>query len=156
MSLDLISLKLLSFLRHDSRTKYAELGKQVHLSAPAVFDRVKKLETKGVIRKYTIDINPNALELETCAFVQIGSSDSDFRRIPRELEKFPEIEECHGIAGQDCFLVKVRTKNTRALSELLQKIRSIGATNTVTTMVLETYFERGVSVSPAFSQNLIV
>jgi Lrp/AsnC family transcriptional regulator, leucine-responsive regulatory protein len=140
--------RLLALLRQDARTRYAELGKSIHLSPPAVFERVKKLEKSGVVRRYTVELDPSRLGLELCAFVQIGTTDRSCEHFAQTMSDYPEIEECHSIAGEDCILVKVRTANTEALNELLQKIRQIpGVQKTVTTVVLKTYFERGVQVA---------
>jgi Lrp/AsnC family transcriptional regulator, leucine-responsive regulatory protein len=146
--LDPINRKLLALLRRDARLKYADLGKEANLSPPAVFERVKKLEKSGVIRRYTVDLDPDPLELGLCAFIQIRISPGPLNchDIARALEPYPEIQEAHSIAGEDCVLAKVRTANTAALDALLQKIRAIqGVERTQTTVVLSTQFERGVT-----------
>lgn len=147
---DAVNRSLLTKLKADARSSYAELGKSVHLSAPAVYERVRRLESAGVILGHTVVIDPEAIGLPFCAFVRIATQ-GDFRcdDIAAMLAKHSEIEECHSIAGEDNLLIKVRTPSPRALEELLTKIRQVpGIAKTLTTVVLQTRFERGVQVPP--------
>jgi DNA-binding Lrp family transcriptional regulator len=145
---DAVNRKLLSFLREDARVTYAELGKRAHLSAPAVYERIRRLESAGVIQKHTVTIDPATIGLPFCAFIRIGTSgDHGCENIAASLAKNPEIEECHSIAGEDTVLVKARTPSAMDLEYLIRRIRSIpGIVTTVTTVVLLTYFERGVQI----------
>lgn len=145
MSVDQVNRKLLGLLRQDARTKYAELGQAIYLSAPAVFERVKKLEKSGVIRRYTVDLDPHAIELGLCAFVQIRLERTSSEEIAKQLMPYTEIQECHCIAGEDCILAKVRTRDASALNHLLEEIKKLpGVQRTLTTVVLSTLFERGI------------
>jgi Lrp/AsnC family leucine-responsive transcriptional regulator len=146
MPLDNLSRNLLSLLRKDARTKYAELGREVHLSAPAAFERVKKLEKSGTILRYTVDLDPKLLELSLCAFVQIRVEDNvTSEEIAELLTAYREVEECHSIAGEDCLLTKVRTPDAASLNRLLLEMKKLpGVQRTLTTIVLSTHFERGI------------
>jgi Lrp/AsnC family leucine-responsive transcriptional regulator len=143
---DIVSRKLLSLLRKDARAKYTELGQAVHLSPPAVFERVKKLEKSGTILGYTIDLDPKHLDLSLCAFVQIRLLDHvTSEEVAELLKSYREVEECHSIAGEDCVLTKVRTPDAAALNQLLLQIKKLpGVQRTLTTIVLSTHFERGI------------
>ena len=142
--LDTTDRKLLSLLSGDARQPYADLGRQVHLSAPAVHARVKKLESSGAITGYTIRVSPEAVGKPVCAFIRIVANREPCELTAKALAAIPEIEECHSVAGEDCVLAKVRTETPAALQELLQRLREIpGFERTVTTMVLRTHFERG-------------
>jgi Lrp/AsnC family transcriptional regulator, leucine-responsive regulatory protein len=145
---DPVNRKLLGFLREDARATYAELGQRAHLSAPAVYERIRRLEGAGVIQKHTVTVDPATIGLPFCAFIRIGTSgDHGCENIVANLAKNPEIEECHSIAGEDTVLVKARTPSARDLEYLIRRIRSIpGIVTTVTTVVLLTYFERGVQI----------
>lgn len=146
MSLDSTDRKILSLLKEDSRMQFAEIGKKVNLSAPAVHARVKKMESNNIIRGYTIDINPIALEADLCAFVRIGKGKGTSAEVAKELVKIKQIEECHGVAGEDCLMVKLRTRSTAELSTLIDHIRGIeGIERTLTVVVLESHFERGLT-----------
>ena len=106
---------------------------------------MKKLEKSGVIRRYTVDLDPQAIELGLCAFVQIRLERTSSEEIAKLLLPYTEIEECHCIAGEECILVKVRTRDAGALNDLLQEIKNLpGVQRTLTTIVLSTLFERGI------------
>ncbi len=145
---DPVNRSLLIKLKADARCSYSELGKSVHLSAPAVYERVRRLESSGVILGHTIVMDPEAIGLPFCAFVRIATrGDISCAEIAAVLAGHCEIEECHSIAGEDNLLIKVRTPNPKALEELLTKIRQTpGVAKTLTTVVLQTRFERGVQV----------
>jgi len=145
---DPVNRKLLSLLRENARATYAEIGKRAHLSAPAVYERIRRLESAGVIQKHTVTIDPTAVGLPFCAFIRIGTAgDHGCDTIATSLAKNPEIEECHSIAGEDTVLVKARTPSPMDLEYLIKRIRSIpGIVTTVTTVVLLTHFERGIQV----------
>lgn len=137
--------KILSLLKQDSRMQYAEIGKKVNLSAPAVHARVKKMEKEGVIRGYTVDISPEALQAPLCAFIRIAKSTGLSVDVAKHLQKIPQIEECHSVAGEDCVMVKARVQSPIELSKLIDKVRSLEAIDrTLTVVVLETHFERGL------------
>jgi Lrp/AsnC family transcriptional regulator, leucine-responsive regulatory protein len=143
---DDLNRTLLTLLREDARAKYAELGRTVHLSPPAVFERVKKLEKSGTILRYTVDLDPKLLELSLCAFVQIRILDDvTSEEVAERLTAYREVEECHSIAGDDCLLTKVRTTDAAALNRLLLEMKKLpGVQRTLTTIVLSTHFERGI------------
>ena len=146
MQPDDVSRKLLTLLRKDARAKYAELGQAVHLSPPAVFERVRKLEKSGTIIRYTVDIDPKRLDLSLCSFVQIRLLDSvTSEEVAELLKSYPQVEECHSTAGEDCLLAKVRTPDAATLNHLLLDFKKLpGVQRTLTTVVLTTHFERGV------------
>jgi Lrp/AsnC family transcriptional regulator, leucine-responsive regulatory protein len=145
---DPVNRRLLSLLRENARATYAEIGKRAHLSAPAVYERIRRLESAGVIQKHTVTIDPAAIGLPFCAFIRIGTAgDHGCVAIAESLAKNAEIEECHSIAGEDTILIKARTQSAMDLEYLIRRIRSIpGIVTTVTTVVLLTYFERGLQV----------
>ncbi len=139
---------LLGLLKADAGAKYAELGRAVHLSPPAVFERVKKLKRLGIIRRTTVDIDPRALGLQVLAFVELTYTRLTSPEMAAALEDFAEIEECHSIAGAACMLLKVRTPDSAALEAFLNALQKLPhVERTQTTVVLSSYFERGVRVN---------
>jgi Lrp/AsnC family transcriptional regulator, leucine-responsive regulatory protein len=139
---DDIDRKLLSVLLEDAKQKYAELGARIHLSPAAVFERVKRLERDGILRRFTISLDPVAVGLPVCAFIRVKTRLS-CRSVAQTLVTMHEIEECHAVAGEDCLLLKVRVETPQALEELLDRMKSIeGLESTITTVVLTTHFER--------------
>src|ERR1041385_3707080 len=133
-SADPINRTLLRLLKENARATYAELAKTAHLSPPAVYERVRRMESAGLIKKHTVVIDPAAIGLSFCAFIRIGTSgDCSCETISASLAENPEIEECHSVAGEDTLLVKARTASPMDLEHLLKKVRSIpGIVKTVT------------------------
>ncbi len=141
--LDQIDRMLLALLKEDTKRKYTELGEIVHLSAPAVHERVKKLEHAGVIRKYTIEIDPEALGLVVRAFVRIHVNRIPCEEVSRTLEMFPEVVECYSSAGEESMLIKVHTGSPYQLETLLNSIRTMpGVERVQTSILLTTHFQR--------------
>ena len=136
--------QILSILQQNARTSNAEIARQVDMAPSAVLERIRRLEARGVIQGYEARINPEALGLNLLAFVFVRSTDFDGEaRTAELLAGIPEVLEAHHIAGEDCFLLKVRAPDARTLGRLLRE--RIGATGSVqstrTTIVLETVRE---------------
>jgi Lrp/AsnC family leucine-responsive transcriptional regulator len=141
--LDQTDRMLLALLKDDTKRKYSELGEAVHLSAPAVHDRVKKLERAGVIRKYTIELDPEALGLTMQAFVRIHVSRIPCEEMAHALQNFPEVVECFSSAGEESMLIKVHTSSPSQLETLLNRIRQMpGVERVLTSIILTTHFQR--------------
>ena len=145
--LDRVDRQILALLRADGRMSHAAIAKQVGLSGPAVHDRVKKLEQSGVISSYSAILDPEVLDRPHVAFVQVTLRDGeefavDDPIIARICDE-SDVLELHRIAGEDCYLVKVRTATNRDLERLLRRIRQIhGVARTRTTIALSTELER--------------
>ncbi len=126
---------------------HAAIAKAVGLSGPAVHDRVRKLEQRGVIGGYTAVLDPEALSRFHAAFVMVTLSEgnefaADDPIVARICEE-PDVLEFHRIAGEDCYMIKIRTATNRELERLLRRIRSIrGVARTRTTIVLSTELEK--------------
>jgi Lrp/AsnC family transcriptional regulator, leucine-responsive regulatory protein len=142
--MDSTDRKILNILQSDARTPNAELARQVGMAPSAVLERVRKLEDRGVIRGYEARLDPKVLDLGLLAFVQVRTSERvGHPETSLRLKEIPEVQEVHHVAGEDCFLIKVRVANTDALQALLRD--RIGAIPTVrstnTTIVLQTVKE---------------
>ncbi len=141
--MDDIDRRLIDALRANARATYAELARMVGLSAPAVHERVAKLEASGVITGYHAGVTPSALGLGVSALVGIQQSErGDRGRIADALEATPEIEDCWFVAGDETFVVKVRVPDVAALEQVIAALSQIrGVARTRTTVVLSTRFE---------------
>lgn len=142
--IDAIDGQILNILQENARTSNAEIARQVGLAPSAVFERVRKLEERGVIRGYRADIDPKVLGLAQLAFTFVRSNDRPGGVATGEkLAEIPEILEVHHVAGEDCFLVKARARDAEALGRLLRERLGAIATisSTRTTIVLETVKE---------------
>ena len=143
-SLDQIDFKILNYLQPDAGIANAALAKKVGMAPSAVLERVKKLEKKGIIEGYATRIKPEALNLKLLAFIFVKSSEGPGNlSVAKQLIKLPEVLELHNIAGEDCYLVKVRTQDPQTLVQLMRdKFSKIaGILSTKTTIVLETLKE---------------
>ncbi|MBS1767197.1 MAG: Lrp/AsnC family transcriptional regulator [Acidobacteria bacterium] len=138
--IDAIDQKILAILQDAGRTSHAEIGRSLGMAASAIFERVKKLEEKGFIQGYAALVDPTAVDLGLLAFLAVRTEDPvGGDATARALAKRPEILEVHHVAGEDCYLVKVRVKDTAALSKLMKEVGAIkGVRATRTTVVLET------------------
>jgi Lrp/AsnC family leucine-responsive transcriptional regulator len=142
--IDSIDEKILNILQGNARTSNAAIAREVGLAPSGVFERVRKLEEKGILQGYHARVEPKALSLGQLAFMFIRSNDRPGAVTTAErLAKIPEILELHHVAGEDCFLVKVRVRDAEALGLLLRErlsgIETI--TSTRTTIVLDTVKE---------------
>lgn len=146
--MDQVDRALLTLLQTNATQAYAALGQAVGLSAGSAHERVRKLRERGVIRRTTIDVDPHALGRDVLAYAMIEAATWVGDASTREaLAMIPEIEEAHVIAGPASLLVKIRTSTTGALQDVLRRIFKIGGvTGTNTIVVLETAFERPISL----------
>lgn len=128
--LDAVNLRLLKELQADGRLGMAELGRRVGMSAPAVADRVQRLERAGVIAGYHAEIEPRALGLPIAAVVRIRPAPGQLQRIPEIARETPAVAECYRITGEDCFLLKLHLRSIDELEELLDRFTPFGLTTT--------------------------
>jgi Lrp/AsnC family leucine-responsive transcriptional regulator len=139
---------LISALRANARATYAELARAVGLSAPAVHDRVRRLEAAGIVSGYHAAVTPAALGLGVSALVGIYQrDDAEQDDVATRLAGVPEIEDCWFVAGDEAFIVKVRVPDVETLEQTLAVLRRIpGVARTRTTVVLSTRWEGRVRV----------
>jgi Lrp/AsnC family leucine-responsive transcriptional regulator len=144
--------EILNILQKNSRTSNAEIARQINMAPSAVLERIRRLEEKKIIKKYTVQVNPADVERDLLAFVHVRATGPVVdQKTAKQLAKVPEVQEVHLVAGEDCFLIKVRVKNTEELSKLLRtKIAVIPSIHsTSTTIVLETVKEENELVISA-------
>ena len=143
--LDELDIQLLDALQRNARSTFTELGSIVGLKAPAVHERVKRLEQRGYIRGYCAHLDPERLGLHLTAFISCYTTpDCSYADFTRRLSEMPEICEVHSVAGEESFLCKVVTRSTGHLDELLTRLKTMpGMARTRTTIVLSMPFERG-------------
>ena len=142
--IDAVDIQILHIIQQNAKTTNAEIARQVDMAPSAIFERLKKLETHGLISGYHARLNPRELGFGLLAFVFVRAEDKGTELDTGELlTKIPEVQEVHHIAGEDCYLVKVRTKDTEALGRLLREHFSTIPTvrSTRTTIVLNTLRE---------------
>ncbi|MBS3967507.1 MAG: Lrp/AsnC family transcriptional regulator [Truepera sp.] len=145
MTFDAVDQQILAILRENGRASHATIAKAVGLSAPAVGERIRKLE-QGVILGYRAVLNPTALGLPICAFVAIiPQPRNPAANLVESLMALPEIEELHAVAGNYSYIAKVRVASTQELDAFLDRLWMLkGVERTQTTMVLRTSVERPI------------
>ena len=139
--IDEIDTKIISILQKDARISNAEIARRLNMAPSATFERLKKLEKRGIIRDYVTLLDPKSLNMGLLAFVFIKTSEKREKWDVGEIvSQIPEVLEVHDIAGEDCYLLKVRTRDTKSLYILLKNkfgtIPSVASTRT--TIVLQT------------------
>lgn len=141
--LDAISLDILKILQEKARIPNIEVSRQVGLAPSAVLERIRKMEKQGIIDGYEVRLNPDRFHRSQLAFVRVETTTAASSEVGRQLALIPEVQEVHFVAGNDCYLMKVRTADTLSLSLLLQdRIAAIaGVLTTKTETVLSTIKE---------------
>jgi Lrp/AsnC family transcriptional regulator, leucine-responsive regulatory protein len=126
--LDGVNVRILHALAEDPRLSMSALARRVGLSAPAVTERVQRLEQAGVIRGYRLDIDPAALGLPVAAWVRVRPGPGQLTKIAELAVEMPEVVECHRITGEDCFLLKVYVPAVNQLETVLDRFLLYGQT----------------------------
>jgi Lrp/AsnC family transcriptional regulator, leucine-responsive regulatory protein len=129
--LDPIGWKILTILEEDARIQYAELGRRVGLSNPAVIERVRRMEEAGIILGYRAEIDHRKVGLPVCAFIRVRVVGDVIPRVIAVAREMPEVYECHRIAGEDTFLLKVCVPTSEALEKTVDKLTPYVATTTM-------------------------
>lgn len=144
--LDAADRDIISALLHDGRTPASQIAERVGLSRPAVAERIEKLERVGVIRGTTVVVDPAAVGQTVTAFISArvaGSFDAKARKAFAQLYERDEIVEVHTVAGDDCYLMKVRTASIPSLNEIVSLLSAAPLNMaTKTTIVMETHCEK--------------
>ncbi len=140
MTPDVTDVKILAILQGHGRYHLAEIAKEVGLSAPAVMERVKKLESRGIIKGYHALLDAKKVGKDITAFIGVSISHQRYiDAFASYMVRHHDVLECHHVTGDESFILKVKTANTASLERLLGEIRSMeGVTGTVTKVVLST------------------
>ena len=150
LDLDDIDVRILALLQEHCKMPLAKIGQRVGLSAPAVIERIKKLEEGAVITGYSARIDARKVGCDITAFIGVLTSHPrSIRDVEQQIEDRPEVLECHHVTGGYTLLLKVKTANTTTLEEVISHLRSIeGVARTETMVVLSTHTERQVQLRP--------
>lgn len=134
--LDEVNRRLLRELHADPRISMSALARQVGMSAPAVTERVQRMERAGVITGYRMEVNAAALGLPVSAFARIRPAPGQLPKVAELAAALPEVSECHRITGEDCFIVRVHAAAIEDLEGILDRFLLYG--QTVTSIVVST------------------
>ena len=134
--------RIVDLLAKDGRISFTDLGKALGMSTSAVHQRVRRLEQRGVVKGYTAKLDYTALGQQMTAFISITPLDPAAPDdIPERLHAVPQIEECHSVAGDENYILKVRVATPVELEELIATVRGVANVSTRTTVVLSTPWE---------------
>jgi Lrp/AsnC family leucine-responsive transcriptional regulator len=148
--LDKIGWHILEELQEDGRISFAELGRRVGLTLPAVAERVRKMEDAGTITGFRAEIDPAKIGLPIAAFIRISVVGDVFARIAKAVRDMPEVLECHRGTGADSFTLKVAVESVQHLESLIDKLTPFGTTSTsivLSTLVRQRSFLRRTSAA---------
>lgn len=137
-------LRILAVLQRDGRASYAEIGAAAGMSAPSAHERVKRLESRGIIHGFAALVDAGAVGLGVLAFSRIrqapGTTTTD---LTADFAAIPEVEDCHHVAGEADYLLKIRATDTLDLERVMQRVQAIRHVYTTETeIVFSTAFER--------------
>lgn len=144
--LDQIGLKILSVLEENARTPLSRIGDKVGLSAPAVAERMRKMEEAGVIKGYHARIAPEAVGRSVSAFINLTTGPRNYPAVKALAADMDQITSCHHISGGASFIIRVLVKDLPALESVVERLSPFGQTKTA--IVLSTSVEKTGMVSP--------
>ncbi len=128
--MDKLDHRIIDLLVLNSRASLKELGKATDLSSPSVADRVRRLGEKGVIRSFTVDVDPEALGYSLQAIVRVRPLPGMLHLVERLIQETPEFIECDKVTGDDCFIAKLCFRTMAQLDAILDRITEKAETNT--------------------------
>jgi Lrp/AsnC family leucine-responsive transcriptional regulator len=128
--LDDANLRLIGELQRDARLSFAELGRRVGLSSPAVAERLARLEETGVITGYHAEVDPRALGFTLGAIVRIRPAPRELHKVAELAQRTPEVVECHRITGEDCYFMKAYVRDVEHLEDVIDQFAIYGQTTT--------------------------
>ena len=143
--MDSTDLKILELLQQDARMTNAEIAAQVDLTASSVYERVRKLQEQGTIRRYTIQVDPAALGKPLTAFIRLTVAyDERQERGVAAIRADPDVLECYSVAGEDCYILKTRVAGPGEFEALIRRLRSrLTVLRSVTMIALSAIKEDG-------------
>jgi Lrp/AsnC family leucine-responsive transcriptional regulator len=144
--MDSTDLKILELLQQDARMTNADIAARVDLTASSVYERVRKMQEQGVIRRYTVQVDPAALGKPLTAFIRLTVAYDDRQETGiTAIRADPDVLECYTVAGEDCYLIKTRVAGPGELEALIRRLRSrLTVLRSVTMIALSAIKEDGV------------
>ena len=145
--LDAIDISILAELQLEARLPFAELGRRVNLSTPAVIERVRKLEDSGTIRGYHAQVAPELIGLPLRAFIKVTIAGDKLERFAAVARRVPEVRECHRVTGAESFIVQVVARDVGHLEVIIDALAPYVSTQT--SIVLASVTEWNPLIPPA-------
>jgi Lrp/AsnC family leucine-responsive transcriptional regulator len=152
--IDEIDRQILALLQEDARLSNGAIAERVGLTSSTVHDRVKKLERKGIIKGYVALVDAGLLDKSITAFIRlsVGSASEDYLASKKSVDDVcqaePDVLECHGVAGEDCYVLKVRASSPQELEKLIERIRCNANISRSTTSIVLSTLKESLKVVP--------
>jgi Lrp/AsnC family leucine-responsive transcriptional regulator len=124
--IDSIDLTIIDLLRQNSRIQWKQIGEHIHMSGPAVANRIQRLEESGIIEGYTVKLNEKLLGNHHCIFITVMMKDYAHTKFKQFIQTRDEIKEAHRVSGEPCFILKVQLEDQELLAQLLDEILVYG------------------------------
>jgi Lrp/AsnC family leucine-responsive transcriptional regulator len=128
--LDTLDRRLVEILVEDARISLKALAERVKLSSPSVAERLRRLEERGVIRAFTVDVDPRSLGYNLQAIIRIKPLPGKLHIVEKLIADIPEFSECDKITGEDCFIARLHIRSIEQLDQILDRITEKAETNT--------------------------
>jgi Lrp/AsnC family transcriptional regulator, leucine-responsive regulatory protein len=128
--IDAVNLRILDQLQRDARLSVAELGRRVGLSAPAVAERLQRLERDGVISGYRAEVDPRALGLALTAVIRVRPAPGQLENVAKCFSETPEVVECRRVTGEDCYIATAHFRDVEHLEQVIDHFVALGQTTT--------------------------
>ncbi|MCD6372678.1 MAG: Lrp/AsnC family transcriptional regulator [Thermococcus sp.] len=135
-TLDEVDKKILAILQKNSRTPLREISKEVGLAESTIYERIKRLKERGILKKFTVILEPTALGFNILAIILLKCKAGMYSSVAEELKKYPKIVEIYETTGNYDMLIKIRTTSSEELNDFLDKIGSIPGVDSTHTMVV--------------------
>ncbi|MUK87842.1 AsnC family transcriptional regulator [Ornithinibacillus sp. L9] len=130
MKIDDIDKKIIDELHNNSRLSMSELGRRVNLSSPSVTERVRRMESFGIIKKYTIEVDYEKLGLPIQCIIEATVKNGDYKSFKNYIEKLPNVEFCYRIAGNACYMIKMQFETFTNVEKFIDEVSQIAQTAT--------------------------
>ncbi|MCM3162310.1 Lrp/AsnC family transcriptional regulator [Metabacillus litoralis] len=130
MKIDVIDKKILDELNTNSRLSMSELGRRVNLSSPSVTERVRQMESFGIIKNYTLEVDYEKLGLPIQCIIEATVKNGDYKSFKNYIEKLPNVEFCYRIAGNACYMLKMNFETFAEAEEFINNVNPFAQTVT--------------------------
>lgn len=130
MKIDDIDRRILNELHNNSRLSMSELGRRVHLSSPSVTERVRQMESFGIIKKYTLDIDYEKLGFPIQCIIEATVKNGDYQSFKNYIEKLPNVEFCYRVAGNACYMIKMQFETFSKTEQFIEDVNPFAQTVT--------------------------
>ncbi|WP_442599886.1 Lrp/AsnC family transcriptional regulator [Neobacillus sp. D3-1R] len=130
MKIDDIDRKILDELHHNSRLSMSELGRRINLSSPSVTERVRQMESFGIIKSYTVELDYEKLGLPIQCMVEATVKNGDYKSFKNFIQKLPNVQFCYRIAGNACYMLKLHFETFSQAEKFIEDVNPYAQTVT--------------------------